>query len=219
MLKAMQNLYPHASKIYIERKRITYPRIVIKADTSLFIRVPLHFSNSQIQDFITQYHTWIESTLQKSSASYMALQATLNAHPNEILLFGSWQDISHFSNPLKPQLLSMLQDYIYPRVNEYATLMGLTYQSIKITNALSRFGSCTHDNRLFFSFMLIFAKKHFIDYVIIHELAHICYKNHSHEFWNLVIKYCPNAKALRLALRQEARLYPALLQRINQCKE
>ena len=92
--------------------------------------------------------------------------------------------------------------------------MELPYTALKITNATSRFGSCTYDNRLFFSLMLGFARKELIDYVIIHELAHIRHKNHSPAFWQLVEQHCKDSKALRATLRQEARIYPLLLQRL-----
>lgn len=217
MLKALQKSYPIASAIYIEHKKIAYPRIVIKADLSLFVRVPLHFSHAQIESFIYAYHKWIESTLHKLHTRHLALQSTLCIHHHQIPIFGVWQDINALFDTLRTpqrQLKDMLSAYIMPKVAEYAALMSLTYHSIKITSATSRFGSCTYDNRLFFSLMLIFAPKHLINYVIIHELAHITHKNHSRDFWYLVHSFCPNAKSLRSSLRQEARIYPLLLQKI-----
>lgn len=156
-------------------------------------------------------------------------QSILQAHSDEILIFGSWQRLSSLTSfyshaqslltlspqNLKAPLKSILLDYICSRAPQIAAAMGVQYQSIKITNALTRFGSCTYDNRLFFSFMLIFAPKELIDYVIIHELAHIRYKNHSQDFWDFMQRYCPNAKTHRAQLRKHARFYPALLQRLS----
>ena len=225
MIKALQKTYTNAQAIHIQHKNIAYPRIIIKADLSLFVRVPLHFSHTQVWEFITKNHQWIESTLHKLHSHHLALHSQLNAHQNQIPIFGFWCDIStllpktyslftpsltdstnptFYTHTLKTQLKAMLRAYIYPRVEEYASLMGGTYRSIKITHARSRFGSCSHDNRLCFSFMLIFAQKELIDYVIIHELAHIRHKNHSRSFWDYVTTYCKKAKSLRLALRQDS---------------
>ncbi len=229
MLKALKDSYPFARAIHIQHKAIKYPRLIIKADLSLFVRVPLRFPMQELQAFIRKHHKWIESTLLKLHDCNAHTQSILQAHSDEILIFGSWQRLSsltsfysHAQSPLtlspqnlKAPLKSILLDYICSRAPQIAAAMGVQYQSIKITNALTRFGSCTYDNRLFFSFMLIFAPKELIDYVIIHELAHIRYKNHSQDFWDFVQRYCPNAKTHRAQLRKHAKFYPALLQRLS----
>lgn len=233
MLKALQKSYPNASAIHIQHKALRYPRIVIKVDLSIFIRVPLTFSQEQIQSFIAAHHQWIESSLKKLHNHRTHCENTLLNHPYQIPIFGTWCDIKSiinrtrslfsakntYSQILYTYLMQSLSDYIYPRTAYYAARMGLNYRSIKITNAISRFGSCSYDNRLFFSFMLIFAQKTLIDYVIIHELTHIVHKNHSKDFWNLLTHHCKNAKSLRQLLRKEAKIYPALLAQISSLKE
>lgn len=229
MIKALQNSYPNAKSIYIESKAIMYPRIVIKADLSLYVRVPKSFSQEQILDFIHSHQGWIHTTLNKLTTHKQDIDDFLHAHTGEMLVFGEWLEYkkilpqTHLESPylqdfkpshLKAILRTLLLEYITQKCAFYASNMGLVYKDIKITNALSRFGSCTFDNRLRFSFMLIFADKTLIDYVIIHELSHIVHKNHSQSFWNLVEQFCPNAKSHRKTLRQQARFYPALLQKL-----
>lgn len=119
------------------------------------------------------------------------------------------------SNTLRIYLKTQLQAYILPQITHYSKLMGVQYSEVKITNALGKFGSCTHNNRLFFSFMLVFAPKDLIDYVIIHELAHIRYKNHSKTFWDFVQAHCPDFKLKRATLRHQARIYPLLLEKLQ----
>lgn len=229
MLKALQNSYPNAKSIYIESKAIMYPRIVIKADLSVYVRVPKAFSQEQILDFIHTHQGWIHTTLNKLQAQKQDSHIFLQSHAGKIPVFGEWlryekilTESTAKSKPNSPQphrlkaiLRTLLLEYITQQCAFYASLMGLVYKDIKITNALSRFGSCTFDNRLKFSVMLIFADKKLIDYVIIHELSHIVHKNHSQSFWNLVERFCPNAKVHRKALRKQARFYPALLQRLS----
>nr|WP_317404104.1 SprT family zinc-dependent metalloprotease [uncultured Helicobacter sp.] len=224
MIKALQNSYPNAKSIHIESKAIAYPRIVIKADLSLYVRVPKAFSQEQILAFINTHKSWIHTTLAKLQAHKQDIDIFLQSHTGQILVFGEWLEydkilpqahLQSLQPSLKNTLHTLLLEYITQSCAFYAAKMELVYKDIKITNALSRFGSCTFDNRLRFSFMLIFADKKLIDYVIIHELSHIVHKNHSQSFWNLVERFCPNAKAHRKALRKQARFYPALIQRLS----
>ena len=75
---------------------------------------------------------------------------------------------------------------ITERVGWCARRFGLSFKSIKITSAEKRWGSCGTSGNLNFSWRLIMAPTSVIDYVIIHELAHLEHKNHSKVFWNSV---------------------------------
>jgi predicted metal-dependent hydrolase len=81
---------------------------------------------------------------------------------------------------------------IAERVNWYSSASGLKYNKIKITNAQKRWGSCSIKNNLNFSWRLIMAPLRVIDYLVVHELAHVEEKNHSKRFWNKVKVMLPN---------------------------
>ena len=72
--------------------------------------------------------------------------------------------------------------------------MGLTPTSVKITSAKTRFGSCSSKNALCFSLYLCLYPSEAIDYVVVHELAHIKHKNHSREFYDFVASVMPDYK-------------------------
>ena len=55
-------------------------------------------------------------------------------------------------------------------------------------------GSCNYKNELNFNILLMRYPIYIMEYIVIHELAHIKYKNHSKDFWILVEKFCPNYK-------------------------
>ena len=74
--------------------------------------------------------------------------------------------------------------YLTERTEYFAKLMGLKYTGIKITSAKKRFGSCSGKNY----------PPEAIDYVVVHELAHIIYKNHGKDFYKLIEKYLPDYK-------------------------
>ena len=84
---------------------------------------------------------------------------------------------------------------------ERAKQMQTPFQSIDIRSARTRWGVCTGDNKLRFSFRLLYAEKCVIDYVIVHELAHVKHKNHGKAFWAEVAKYLPDYKQKRKWLK------------------
>ena len=89
-----------------------------------------------------------------------------------------------------------------PKVQHYAKLMNLYPTGLKITSARTRFGSCSGKNSICFSWRLMDYPKPAIDYVVVHELAHIAHKNHGPQFWALVERYLPDYRARRAMLRE-----------------
>ena len=85
-------------------------------------------------------------------------------------------------------------EYLTQRVAYYARVAGLKYQSVKVNNATTRWGSCGYKDTLNFTWKLIMAPSRVVDYVIIHELMHLKQKNHSRKFWADVAKMIPDYK-------------------------
>lgn len=79
----------------------------------------------------------------------------------------------------------------------YSELTGLRPKSLSITGARRRWGSCGPRNTLNFTWRLVMAPLEIIDYVVVHELAHIEFKNHSANFWNRVASILPEYKKCR----------------------
>jgi len=69
------------------------------------------------------------------------------------------------------------------RVSELAAKFGFKYQEVFVKNAKTRWGSCSHNNRINLSLHLMMLPDHLIDYVILHELTHTIHKNHGPKFW------------------------------------
>ena len=81
-------------------------------------------------------------------------------------------------------------------MEEYSKIMDLFPSSISYRKNKRTWGSCNYKNGLNFNILLMKFPIEIMEYVIIHELAHIKYKNHSKDFWNLVAIYCPNYKEI-----------------------
>jgi predicted metal-dependent hydrolase len=81
------------------------------------------------------------------------------------------------------------------RVEWHARRCGMKIGPIKITNAERRWGSCGKHGGLNFSWKLIMAPLPVLDYVVVHELAHILERNHSDGFWRKVAMMCPKYRS------------------------
>jgi hypothetical protein len=86
--------------------------------------------------------------------------------------------------------------YLSQRVQALSRSSGLNgYTSLRISSARTRWGSCSSRGGLSFTWRLVMAPPDVIDYVVIHELAHLRIRNHSKDFWTLVKQFCPDYKA------------------------
>lgn len=83
------------------------------------------------------------------------------------------------------------------RAHEKATTIGRNIRRITVRDTTSRWGSCSHDGCLSFSWRLIFAPYEVFDYVISHEVAHLQEFNHSDAFWNIVEQLSPGHRQWR----------------------
>ena len=79
--------------------------------------------------------------------------------------------------------------------------LGKPYKKISLRDTSSRWGSCSHDGNLSFSWRLIFAPLHVLEYVVSHEVAHLKHHDHSPAFWAAVTALCPNLDASRQWLK------------------
>jgi predicted metal-dependent hydrolase len=78
---------------------------------------------------------------------------------------------------------------IIPLTKKWAKNMGVESEYISFRYSKNRWGSCSSTNRISFNYHLVKLSSSLIEYVVIHELAHITYQNHSKDFWKLVHKY------------------------------
>lgn len=104
----------------------------------------------------------------------------------------------HLTGWLKQQARKIIQE----RVKYYAKQADLHYHTMGITEAETRWGSCSSQKNLHFNWRLIMAPVQVIDYVITHELAHLVEMNHSRQFWDTVRKMFPLYRQYRTWLKR-----------------
>lgn len=94
---------------------------------------------------------------------------------------------------------------ILDRLKFFQKKLGVEYNSIRIKNQKTRWGSCSRKKNLNFNWKLLLAPAEIIDYVIVHELCHLRYMNHSDKFWAAVEQVFPSYKEHRKWLRENGR--------------
>lgn len=87
-------------------------------------------------------------------------------------------------------------------VDHFAPLMNVVPREIKLSAARTQWGSCTTRGTVRLNWQLIKMPLHLIDYVVVHELAHLIEMNHSAAFWRVVGEVCPDYVKLRGELRK-----------------
>ena len=95
----------------------------------------------------------------------------------------------------------MLYEYAQEWLEIFSQKLHKSYKSLTIRKMKSRWGSCSHDQRIVLNLSLIYLDRASIQYVIAHEVAHLQEKNHSTSFWSLVETLYPNYRVIRKKLK------------------
>ena len=176
--------------------------LVIDNEANLIVRAPIQMSDTTIDEFVRKKRRWINEKQQQVAvfgekhppivvetgesimylgSSYAIIKDEVNAvkvSGNELILPEGY-DIAALTVWLKEQAMQIILE----RVSLYANIMGVTPGTIKLSEAKARWGSCSTKNNMNFAWRLIMCPLSVIDYVVVHELSHITYKNHSPAFW------------------------------------
>ncbi len=170
----------------IKSKRKTLA-IEVKKNLRVIVRAPLSISNSEIQKFIAKKSAWIEKSIEKVKAR----NEQEKQNPTQ-----------KFTAEEIHSLADKALEVIPKRVEYYAKIIGVTYGRITIRNQVSRWGSCSAKGNLNFNCLLMLCPLDVIDYVVVHELCHLKEMNHSKNFWNLVVSFCPEYKQHKKWLKE-----------------
>ncbi len=101
-------------------------------------------------------------------------------------------------------------DLFVQRAAHYAALLHRPLPRVALSNAHTRWGSCSEKTGIRISWRLIHAPPRLLDYVVAHEMAHLVEMNHSPRFWAVVERLCPDYRAARDELRRLAATCPQL---------
>ncbi len=150
-------------------------------ELNVVVRAPYNTNDALINDFVSKNSQWISKAVERKKA-YLS---RVNIADNEI-----------------ESLIRQAKDIIPKRVDYFSSIMNIYPTGIKITKAKKRFGSCNQKNSLCFSCFLMQYPLEAVDYVVVHELAHIRHHNHSAEFYSLIRRYMPDYKQREKLLKE-----------------
>jgi len=209
------------------KKRKKTISLRIKEDGRIVLHVPYHTPKGEIERFIKEKETWVIKKISEKERSIKETEKAFTPGEKFLYLGESYpleiRESDHQGPSLKLSSGKFILDQghieeakdifilwykreakviIAGRIDYYSNRLRLFPKGIKITSPKHRWGSCSRDNRLSFSWRMIMAPLTIIDYILIHELAHIKEKNHSRRFWRYLESILPDYRRQRLWLKE-----------------
>lgn len=170
-----------------KRKNIKHVYLRVLNPNLIQIRTNIFYTLYDAKKLIEKKMVWISDSISKIQEK--------SIKEDEFLYLGVRKKLEDFKiknvdSFYKKEILK----YLPSLVENYSEKMNLIPTSIKYRKNKRTWGSCNYKNDLNFNILLMKFPIELMEYVVIHELAHIKYKNHSKKFWNLVEKFCPDYK-------------------------
>ena len=162
----------------------------VKAGGEVIVRIPMRASMNAVRRELEKRSEWIYEAYQKQKDK---------ADPDEMRRAEREDPRTAY---LEKKYRAAARQYIYERVEYYIGLTGGRYSSIRIADQKTRWGSCSSNGTLSFSWRLMLAPPRVLDYVVIHELCHLTYMDHSREFWAKVASLDPDYREHRKWLKE-----------------
>jgi len=208
------------------RKRKRTLTILVRSDGSVVVRAPAWTAKGEVEAFVRRKAEWIErkrgemirerdaprkSFREGELFHYLGKSYPLSVRGSNARASLDFDDGVFLMTPLPEERARalfvgwyrrMARRRIGPRVAHFSDALGLPCPPFRITNAAARWGSCSASNRLAFSWRLVLAPPEAIDYVVVHELAHMKEKSHAPAFWRVVASASPDYREQRAWLRR-----------------
>ena len=159
-------------QIIKERRRTITIRI--SEDLNVIVKAPKNISNEYINAYIKSHNEWINNAIENQRQRN---NKVFKLSEDEILA------CKNKANQIFPVL-----------IEHYSRIMGVTYRKIHIKELKSKWGSCNKDGDITLNYRLMITNDDVIKYVVIHELAHRKYMNHSKNFYSFIEKFMPSYK-------------------------
>ncbi len=158
--------------------------ISVTKEGEVNVKAPLFLSDKAIKKFVAEKEEWIKNALEKA-----ALERAKETK------------ITKFTDSELKKLKSEARKLLLPLITEYAEIIGVSYETVSIRAQKTRWGSCSGKGNLNFNCLLALCPEGVMRYVVVHELCHRKYMNHSRDFWNEVSLYMPDYKEQRKWLK------------------
>ena len=211
-----------------KRRKLT---ITIERDRSVIVHAPEGVSDERIRRVVQAKRQWIHNKIKHpqkyqelphppgkelvsgESALYLGRQYLIEVvRKGQVGIQFNWRFLIPASQgakrveALREWYIARAKEKIVPRVKLHARALGVDIAEIKIVDYRFRWGSCTLRNNVNLNWRLIKAPMFVIDYVIVHELAHLIEANHTPRFWNIVRAQTPTMEKAKAWLKEHGQL-------------
>ncbi|WP_244404202.1 M48 family metallopeptidase [Fulvimarina pelagi] len=194
------------------RENARAKRLILRVapDGGVIVTVPPRTRKKVLSDFITRHRDWIAERAGGAAAPVTVADGCtipirgaairlvhcggrrvtrLDTDSRELSIGGMPE---HFSRRVKDFLRKEAKVDLTAAVSNHAVRVGLSPNALSLKDTVSRWGSCTSDRRLSFSWRIVMAPPNVLDYLVAHEVAHFKEMNHSAAFWALCRDLCPD---------------------------
>ena len=229
MIEDLENYFNCKIEIIFSKKRKT---VSIQVNPhEIKVRSSYWLTKYEIKQFLLKNELWIKQKVNEQKSKVKTkldlidnqemllggkrfiLKVTSDIIPkpkienNHLYLSNHPDIVKSFGTPRK-QIQIIVKEYAYnlllEKTKSFSLIMSVNPISIKIKDYRSRWGSCSFKGDISYNWKIIFAPIEVIEYLIIHELSHLIFFNHSKEFWLKVEEFQPNFKNYRKWLKNNS---------------
>jgi predicted metal-dependent hydrolase len=172
--------------VFIRHPRARRYVVSVREDGGVRVTLPRWGSMREARAFAGRLDEWIERQRQRLAADRAERPPSAPDH-------------------IQRETRARAKRELPPRLLELAAGLGLTVSKVSVRNQRWRWGSCSPNGHICLNWRLTEMPPWVRDYVMIHELMHLCRMDHSRTFWKLVAQACPDYESARRWLRQHGR--------------
>lgn len=203
-------------KFSIEFKNRKTTSISVEPPNNILVVAPLGMKEEEVKEIVKSKGTWIVQKLFEfrnieskkvnrefvngESFMYLGRNYSLQIHVDETIQNNSFVKLYRgkfhvYVKEKNDKLIKAAMESWYrektkeqvkKRIKYYQKFFNKKPIAIKVKEQKKRWASCTSNDKLLFNWRCAMAKSTSFDYIVVHEMCHMYYKNHSHEFWNLL---------------------------------
>lgn len=209
-------------------------RITLRIDPGgrgLSLTVPTKFPERDIDEFLEKYHGWILTKLAKfpkndelNEGGYIKIRGqdhriertgkirgiTEAVQINGEFILKVSGDAPHLKRRISDFLKAEARKDLEQSSTYHAGKIGRSFKSISLRDTKSRWGSCSSDGRLSYSWRIVMAPPYVLDYLAAHEVSHLVEMNHEPQFWQLCENLCPHTQDAKKWLKKNGSLLHAI---------
>lgn len=148
--------------------------------------------------------TWRVCYLKTSSPNVRLMTRPLN----EVVLFGDTENLDVCEKLLSQWVKKQADKHLSVLLKKVSDEIGLTFNKVSVRRQQSRWGSCSQDKNISLNYKLLFLPWHLVRHILVHELCHTVYLDHSERFWDLVASFDDQWEENNRAMRKGDSLIP-----------